>query len=154
MGNYRNTAAAEFVTEVLKRYTSLAVALDQSGSDPVIKVGVVAATTNIGYQINILDQRAGVDVGWDALPGFGSVTQPVYTGTVVQIVYELGAAPKAYFVEAAELFKIAAILAARGMSVQLWEQPNGTAAGAAIGASTVLKTTFNVNDFWPLSGRN
>lgn len=153
MGNYNNTAAAEFISELIDRYTTLAVALDQSGTDPVISVGAVAATTNIGFQVGIYDQRAGVDAGWDALPGFGTVTQPVYTGTVVKVIYELGAAPKAYYVEMQEIFKVASILARRGATVQLWELPNGNAPKLSNIGSASLKCEFNGNDFWPLSGR-
>lgn len=154
MSNYKAQVTATVLGEALDRKTTLAVAVDVSGTDPVITVGAVAATTNVGYQIGIYDQRGGSADGWKALPGFGSVDQPVYTGTVVKIAYERGAAPKAYFVELFEIFSIAALAAQRGATVELWEIANGNAPTLAnIAAQGTLKTTFNANEFWPVSGR-
>lgn len=154
MGNYKLTASAEYIKEAIDRLTSLAVTLDQSGADPVITVGAVAAPGNVGFQVGLYDQRGGEDVGFDALPGFGSVQQPVYTGTVAKITYELGAAPKAYFVELWEIAQVAEDLARRGATVEIWQIANGNAPTLAnIAANGTLKSTFNANAYWPLSGR-
>jgi hypothetical protein len=156
MGNYKLTAAAEYIAEAIDRLTSLTVTLDQSGADPLITVGAVAATTNVGFQVGLFDQRGGVDAGWDPLPGsgFGSSQQPVYTGTVAKIAYELGAAPKAYFVELWEIAQVAEELARRGATVEIWQIANGQAPTVAnIAAQGTLKSTYNANAYYPIQGR-
>lgn len=154
MGNYKLTAAAEYIAEALDRLTTLTVTLDQSGTEPVINVGVVAATTNIGAQVGIYDQRGGTDAGWDALPGFGTVTQPVYTGTVVKIAYELAGAPKTYYMAMEEIFKITAVMVNRGARVELWQIANGNAPQLAqIAANGTLVAAFEPNPYNPLQGR-
>lgn len=154
MGNAKTFAVANFLAERLDLETSMTVTLDLSGADPLINVGTTAATTNVGYQMDVLDQRGGVDAGWDALPGFGGVQQPVYTGTVIRIAYERGAAPKAYFVAAEELFKAIACSVSRGARVEFWEITNGNAPLIAnIVANGTLKASWDGNAYWPLQGR-
>ncbi len=156
--NHKQLVTAEYVAESLDFLTSLTIVTDSSGSvnaDAVlINVGAVAATTNVGAQIGVFDQRGATDAGWDALPGFGTVTQPVYTGMVFKIAYELAGAPKTYYMAMGEMFNIIAELVKRGAAVELWQIANGNAPTIAnIAANGTLQATFHPNLYWQLSDR-
>lgn len=155
--NYKQQATALSIAETIAFRTSYAVsAVDLSGTNPIISVGAVAATTNVGFQLSINDQRDGntTDPAWQALPGFGAVAQPVYTGTVVRLAYEAGAAPKAYFVDIWEVLAVAMDIARRGATVEIWEITNGNAPTIAnIAALGTLRKVFDGNLYFPLSDR-
>lgn len=154
MGNFKSSATAQQLLESLALRTGLAVVVDESGADPIVSVGAVAATTNVGVQIGVYDQRGGDAAGWKSLPGFGSVDQPVYTGTVFKVAYEVGAAPGAFYFGFGNLFQVVGDLVRRGATVELWEIANGNAPTIAnIAGNGTLVGTFNGNLNWPLQGR-
>jgi hypothetical protein len=159
MGNFKQSATAESAAEVLALRTGLTAVVDQSESAfaaPLISVGN-CTTTNAGVQIAVQAQRGTVtstEPGWKALPGFGSVDQPVYTGTVFKLTYELGAAPLSYYVAPALIMQVVGELVRRGGTVELWQIANGNAPTAAnIAAQGTLVGTFNSNLYYPIQGR-
>lgn len=153
MANYKAEATAQYTAESLALRTGLPAVVDLSGADPIIKLGAVAATTNVGVSIRIKDQRAGDAAGWKALPGFGSVDQPVYTGTTFQIYYEIGAGGAgSFFFGFANLLQTVGDLVRRGARVELYSITNGNPA-IVDGVGAALVSAFEGNLYWPLQGR-
>lgn len=147
MSNYKCEATAYQVAEAIKNRTALDTVLDLSGADPVINVGTVAAGNQCSM-IKVKDQRIGAADGWKALPGFGAVDQPVYTGTTFQIWYENNDGPALFHLGFDKLLQIIGDLVRRGGRVELW-----TSAHAAAPAFTTFVAAFEPNLYWPLQGR-
>jgi hypothetical protein len=153
MANYKAEATAQQIAaDIANRISpTLTAVVDLSGTDPVINFGNVAVAGGRAFIVKVLDQRGGVDAGWKALPGFGNVTQPVYTGTVVQIAYERalsGNWPISTSILPDDLVKIVGDLTRRGARVELWSSANTVAP-----AFTLQTGTFDPNLYYPVQGR-
>ena len=146
MANYKAEATAQQAASELSARVSLTATVDLSGTDPVVTLGNPAAAGG-GFLIKFLDQRGGVDAGWDALPGFGTVTQPVYTGSVIQIAFELGAAGEIVGTFD-KLLPITGDLCRRGARVEWYSVANGAPV-----AFTTFQGSFDPNMYYPLQGR-
>lgn len=146
MANYKAEATAQQIADELAVRLSTTASVDLSGTDPVVTITSAAAGGG-GFLVKVLDQRAGVDAGFKALPGFGSVTQPVYTGTVFQIAFELGAGSE-IVATFDKLLPLTGDLCRRGARVEWYSVAN-----AAPLAFTTAQGVFDPNMYYPLSGR-
>ncbi len=153
MSNYKAQATAQFVATDLAIRLGLATVVDLSGTDPLVTVGNATAG-NAGATIKVLDQRAGntTDPAWQALPGFGAVAQPVYTGTVIQLVVENISGVGAFPFTLANLNLTLGDLVRRGARVELWTVNSGQAPTFA-GVGLALNSAFDPNLYYPLSDR-
>ena len=154
MANYKQTASAEYVAESITLRTGMAAVVDQSGTDPKITFGTATAG-NKGCTVQVYDQVQGVDNGWKALPGFGSTTQPVYTGTGARIIVEaINTGTGAFPITLGSLTQVIGDLVRRGMRVELWTVSVGqppTPAGTGLAA--VAGGAFEPNLYWNPAGR-
>ncbi len=145
MANYKQIATSDVLTSELAVQLGVTVTQDVSGTDPVITVGTVT-TGNGGVTVKVLDQLGGVDKGWDNIVGS---QQPVYTGTVYQVVYEANLTA----IAATQFASIVpALLAKRGGRVEVWTVNSGQSANFS-GAGLALKATIENNVYWPVSDR-
>ena len=145
MANYKQIATSDVLVSELAAQLGVTVTQDVSGTDPVLTVGTVT-TGNGGVTVKILDQLGGVDKGWDNIVG---AQQPVYTGTVYQVVYEANLTAIAATQYASV---VPAILGKRGGKVEIWTVNSGQSANFS-GAGIALKATIENNVYWPVSDR-
>ncbi len=143
MANYKQIATADVLTSELATALGVTVTQDVSGADPILTVGTVT-TGNGGVSVKILDQLGGADKGWDNIVG---AQQPVYTGTVYQVVYEANLTAIAVKQLASV---VPAMLAKRGGRVEIWTVNSGQSANFS-GAGLALKATIENNVYWPVS---
>jgi len=143
MANYKQIATSDVLTSELAAAFSVVVTQDVTGADPILTVGTVT-TTNGGVTIKVLDQRGGVDAGWDNIVG---TQQPVYTGTTYQVVYEAHLTAIAATQFAA---LVPAFLGKRGGRVEIWTVNSGQSANFS-GAGIAIKGYIDNNQYWPLS---
>jgi hypothetical protein len=153
MSNYKAAAsAAQIAQDIANRLSpTLPGVVDLSGTDPIVNFGTQVAGGRC-FAVKVLDQRGGVTGDWQALPGFGSVSQTVYTGTVFQIAYEKAAAgtwPISTSITTDDLTKIIGDLTRRGGRVDLYS----TTANGSAPAWNTLQGQFDPNLYWPLQGR-
>lgn len=117
-----------------------------SDVSPVLTVGTVT-TTNGGVTVVVANQRGGPDTGaaWQDIIGN---SQPVYTGTVYQIIYEAHLTSIAVGI----MQRVGAILAKRGGRVEFWKVNSGQSANLS-GAGLALVVAQDNNIWYKLEDR-
>jgi phage tail sheath gpL-like len=88
MSNYKAEATARDLAVELAQRTGLPCTFDFVSGVPTLTLGLTAIARGGGATIQVQDQRGENTGGWYALPGYGSVGQPVYTTGVVKIITE------------------------------------------------------------------
>jgi hypothetical protein len=161
--NFKQQVTAEYFAEAIKRssggvVTTATIAFQADNVAVTLNGGLA---TGSGSAIVVFKGQRGTvtstDPGFNALPGFGSVAQPVYTTGVACVITELGATGDLFPCGYATFNAIMADLGRRGMKIEHWATANATAPNtvtdydAMTGAT--LQATFEPNAFWTLSGR-
>ena len=108
MSNYKSDATASELVSALAICTGLAASWAYVSGVPVITLGSVAAGGG-GCQIKVQDQRAESADKWNALPGFSTVDQPVYTSGVTEIWAEAEGFPSVATIQATRDVTFAAL---------------------------------------------
>jgi hypothetical protein len=168
--NFKQQTTAEYFAEAIKRE-----AVDGNGAAVVTKAVVgssgdfVTVTLNNGDASTVGsavvafgNQRGYDDSGFKALPGFGSVAQPIYTSGVALVVTEEGAAGDFPFTVGYATFNaIFADLARRGLKIEHWTIANAslpssvdfsTYTGALL-TNCTKKGSFEPSPGWTISDR-
>lgn len=175
--NFKQQVTAEYFAEAIKKS---AVTLGTNApiitsavityADPAVVVTFNAgdATSAGSAVVAFYGQRAPVtttDPGFMALPGFGSVQQPIYTTGVAVVLTELGAGGDLIPCGYPTLNAIFADLARRGLRIEHFATANATAPntidmstfGITSGVPTLTgatrQATFEPNASWALSDR-
>jgi hypothetical protein len=164
--NFKQQVTAEYFAEAIKRSSAGVVtvtAISFQGDNVAVTLNSGNAT-NVGSAVVVFKGQRGsvssTDPGFYALPGYGTVTQPVYTTGVACVITELGATGDLFPCGYATFNSIMADLGRRGMKIEHWAVPNTN--GPSIitdfdamtgGAGATLQASFEPNASWALSDR-
>jgi hypothetical protein len=175
--NFKQQVTAEYFAEAIKReaitgagaavVTTATVAFQ--GDAVVVTLNGGDASSAGSAVIGFVGQRGAVtttDPGFYALPGYGTVTQPIYTTGVAVVVTEQGAAGDFPFTVGYPTFNaIMADLARRGLKIEHFVTANATAPstvdfatytitnGVSALTGATKQANFEPNPAWALSDR-
>jgi len=88
MSNYKAEATARELAVELSQRSGLPCTFDFVSGVPTLYLGLTTLTRGGGATIQIQDARGETSGGWFALPGYGTVAQPVYTTGVAKVISE------------------------------------------------------------------
>jgi len=160
--NFKQSVTAEYFAEAIKRastdVTTTAIGFQADNVAVTLNGGTV---TGAGSAIVVFKGQRGTvsatDPGFFALPGYGSVTQPVYTTGVAVVITELGATGDLFPCGYKTFNAIMADLARRGLKIEHWATANATAPNAVIDfdtmANSTLQASYEPNANWAISDR-